>query len=286
MSVETGAGGGMINALSIEVRIMDDGSQQPVWVSHPDETTHWILDITQKVFEEVVGGLVHAGHHHAEHRSFSQWLSVFAAPTARNREILKGDLHWLVSRLEEDLSARFRPVNGRPVVHLDPEQEFFAASAGTVASPAAASAPSARGGALQAQVVDEPFSHASPGRAGEPPSQGSNAALLWTGAALGGMVIASALLLFNNLEMRSRIEAMPALSAKASQLETDLRLAQEAIAFEKRAAAYERDQCLTSIAAHREMIDDLAGQCTTRPAPTPPPEPQPYPERPNPFESG
>lgn len=288
MAVETGSASGMIHALNVEVRIMNENGGAPIWANHPDETAHWILDSAQQVFEHAIYGLAHSTASNADSRTFTQTLTVFAVPTTRNQELLNDDLHWLSSRLEEELLKRFQTSQARPVVMITANPGFFRVSG--LPTPAAPTADPRGGGE---QMSAHPVMAAPGGSGGGygPPERDDRgrggAALIWTGAALGGMVIATVLLLLNNLELRAERADAPQYQERAAELALQLRLAREALEFEQRASAFERASCEESVTEHRQMIDELAEQCTPRaPAPEPPPPPAPYPERPNPFDPG
>lgn len=286
MPGQSSGAGGLVRALEIDVRLMPtDPNRKPIWIDHRDETRHWIQDLSQRVVREVLGGVVELENEHQEDGYFSEVARVYAEPSARNRQALSGDLHWLVNRFERELATKFGEVGVRPVVHLSPEEDFLTAgrSGGEVVVPEQVQA-------VPAELVVTP----SP----SPPSGGGHynhdnngddsrprgAALMWMGAALGGALIANVFLLFNYFDARSQLRGAQPQTERLAQLTTDLRLAREALEFEKRASRYEQAECARSIAEHRSVISELVDQCRPETAPPTPAPPRPYPERPNPFE--
>lgn len=285
MTAREGSAGGLKRAMSVEVRLTCDAGHEPVWAGRLGETGHEIADVVAHVVKEVMGGLVELEQNYLEPSYFAQMIGVYAAPSATHREILSGDLHWLVSRLEEKLAGAF-PKSPRPVVHLDTDRDFFASGEEEHGGAIAVREPPAEPARPAPPPPPPIMAQAQPAYGAPPPAPAARSpALMWTGAALGGMVIAGLFLLMNNMELRRQVKEFPGLQAKVSSLTVDLERAKDALSYEKSAREYERNACSGSIAEHREMINDLARQCKpASPPPRPPAEPTPYPPRPDPFE--
>lgn len=288
MAQENGESISLTKALEIEVRLISEDDQAPIWSEERDETRHWIQDIVQRVMHDTLGGVVELGHEYVEADYIAEVVTVFSAPTEQNKERLRGDLHWLVNRLERELEAKFSPKHARPVVHVEADKAFFQAAApgarGGEIAPRGAQAGSGPAEVYTAAPVGGGYGAAGGGNhngEGEPRLRIS--ALMWTGAALGGMLIANVFLLFNNYELRQQLQNQPATAEELAQLRVDLRDAGKALEFEVQARAFEKAECARSIEEHRAMIRDLAASCTAEAPPQPPRDPQPYPQDPNPF---
>lgn len=263
-------------ALDIEVRIPASGQQPPVWASRPDEAGRWIVELAEYAFREAFDGTVTPGHAYAEADAFVQYLTAMAHPTAANREVIRGDLRGLVSRLEHDLSIKFDCGQQRPSVSLDPDRTFLGHD---TQLPTRHSGESPSNGGQTTLHMLEGHQNGSSDSLSQRTIQGrqTGSALMWTGACLGGALIAAAFLGWNVIELREEVRQTRDLQATVSRLTTDLRLLSSARSFETM-------ECQRSIREHRTMITNLAKQCTPKqPAPTPPAPPAPYPNSPDPF---
>lgn len=263
-------------ALDVEVRIPACGDQPSVWASRPDEAGRWIIDLAEYAFREAFDGTVSPGHAYAEADAFVQYLSVLAHPTGANRDVFRGDLRSLASRLEHDLAIKFDCGQHRPTVSLDPDRTFLGHDVHLPSRHFDTGGISAQDGGMH--VVDNHSAGSPPGSSvGLSGDRQTGSALMWTGACLGGALIACAFLGWNVVELRDEVRQARDLQATVSRLSTDLRLLSSARSFETM-------ECQRSIREHRTMIADLAKQCTPKqPPPIPPAPPAPYPNSPDPF---
>lgn len=208
------ASNGLIRALDVEIQIMADAANSFSWIEHPDEAEHWIYEIVQGVFKDVVTGVVEMDRHFGEPESYKQHLSVFAAPTPENTAVVQGDLRAIETRIQTDLCAKFSTTNPPPIVRVDPDPSFMGVQPGG-------------GGELlvtahhyDGALQGVPIPHASDQMSSADQSARPRArALMWTGAALGGMLIANIFLLSNNVDLRGRNLELTANSTNVMKLE-------------------------------------------------------------------
>jgi hypothetical protein len=269
---------GLVRAMEVEIRVLAEEGKPAAWSSHPDEAGHWIYEVAQRVFREEIDGVVQVDRHYVEPHSFTQFMSVFVAPSSSHRHVIQGALGELVSRLQHDLSVKFGIERTPPVVRIDPDRHFLEAGGGavTVLHPEVEQTHPPGG---QPFIVVQPAQAANAaGSTTEPQAARSpRGAVLWTGGLLGASLIANAFLLLQANDLRGQAVSAADLRVEMTKLSMDNTLV-------RTARSFEQTQCNQSITQHREMIADLAKRCSPRdPAPKPPPLPQPYPASPDPF---
>jgi hypothetical protein len=265
------AASGRIRALDAEIRLPIDGEAAAGIAERPEETRRFILEIAQDVFGTTLDARVELGRSYVETQAFVQFLSVDAAPSAANREILLTQTQALGERLSHDLAIRFAMIASgvRPSVTIDPDRGFLNAHA--------------PGGVVSGYRAPPNRDARSAHAASEAPARGSPP--FWAPAALGAAVIAAVFLAWQAKELPGLRARNAALQVEVNQLSYDLQIA-------RTARTFETQECTNSITQHRVMIADLAQRCSPRtPNPTPPAgprpyvePPKPYPETPNPFE--
>jgi hypothetical protein len=274
---ERGEISGLARAMDVEVRVLAEEGKPPAWSSHPDESGHWIYEVTQRVLREAIDGVVQVERHYVEPHSFTQFMSVFVAPSSSHRHAIQGGLGEIVSRLQHDLSVKFGIERTPPVVRIEPDRHFLEDAGGAVAvlHPEVETRPP---GGQPFIVVQQPAqAAANETRAAEQTGRAPRGALLWTGGLLGASLIANVFLLVQANELRGQVENAADLRVDVAKLTMDNTLI-------RTARTFETTQCNQSLTQHRDMISDLAKRCSPRdPAPKPPPLPQPYPASPDPF---
>jgi hypothetical protein len=269
---------GLVRAMDVEVRVLAEEGKPPAWTSHPDEAGHWIYEVAQRVLREAIDGVVQVDRHYVEPHSFTQFMSVFVAPSSSHRHAIQGGLGEIVSRLQHDLSVKFGIERTPPVVRIEPDRHFLEDAGGAVAVLHPEVEPRQPGGQPFIVVQQPPQAANDSGQAsGSQQGRTQRGALLWTGGLLGASLIANIFLLVQANDLRGQVVSAADMRVEMTKLTMDNALIRTARSFESA-------QCNQSITQHREMISDLAKRCSPRdPAPKPPPLPQPYPASPDPF---